>query len=72
MKNLIKKIKYFLQFFVISLFLLIFKLLGLKISRLISKKILTFVGPLFRSNKMTTANISLAFSKKDINFKKLL
>ena len=70
MKNLIKKIKYFLQFFVISLFLLIFKLLGLKISRLISKKILTFVGPLFRSNVMITANISLAFSEKDENFKK--
>ena len=70
MINLIKKIKYFLQFFVISLFLLIFKLLGLKISRLISKKILTFVGPLFRSNVMITANISLAFSEKDENFKK--
>ena len=70
MINLIKKIKYFLQFFFISLFLLIFKLLGLKISRLISKKILTFVGPLFRSNVMITANISLAFSEKDENFKK--
>ncbi|MFL2891646.1 MAG: lysophospholipid acyltransferase family protein [Candidatus Pelagibacter sp.] len=70
MINLIKKIKYFLQFFVISLFLLIFKLLGLKISRLISKKILTFIGPLFRSNVMTKANIDLAFSGKDENFKK--
>ena len=70
MKNLIKKIKYFLQFFVISLFLLIFKLLGLKISRLISKKILIFIGPLFRSNVMTKANIDLAFSEKDENFKK--
>ena len=70
MINLIKKIKYFLQFFVISLLLLVFKLLGLKISRLISKKILTFVGPLFRSNVMITANISLAFSEKDENFKK--
>ena len=69
MINLIKKIKYFLQFFVISLFLLIFKLLGLKISRLISKKILTFIGPLFRSNVMTKANIDLAFSEKDQNFK---
>ncbi len=70
MINLIKKIKYFLQFFVISLFLLIFKLLGLKISRLISKKIFTFIGPFFRSNVMTTINIGLAFSDKDENFKK--
>ena len=70
MINLIKKIKYFLQFFVISLFLLIFKLFGLKISRLISKKILIFIGPLFRSNVMTKANIDLAFSEKDENFKK--
>ena len=70
MINLIKKIKYFLQFFVISLFLLIFKLLGLKISRLISKKILTFIGPFFRPNVMTKANIDLAFSEKDENFKK--
>ena len=69
MINLIKKIKYFLQFFVISLLLLVFKLLGLKISRLISKKILTFIGPLFRSNVMTKANIDLAFSEKDQNFK---
>ena len=70
MINLIKKIKYFLQFFVISLLLLVFKLLGLKISRLISKKILTFIGPLFRPNVITKANIDLAFSEKDENFKK--
>lgn len=70
MINLIKIIKYFLQFVIISLLLLLFKILGLKISRFISAKIFTFIGPFFRSNIITLANIDRAFPEKDKNFKK--
>ena len=70
MINLIKTIKYFLQFVIISLLLLLFKILGLKISRFISAKIFTFIGPFFRSNIITLANIDRAFPEKDKNFKK--
>ena len=70
MINLIKIIKYFLQFVIISLLLLLFKILGLKISRFISAKIFTFIGPFFRSNIITLANIDRAFPGKDKNFKK--
>ena len=70
MINLINKFKYFLQFVIISLLLLIFKLVGLNFSRSISKKILFLLGPLFRSNKITKSNISIAFPKEKENFKK--
>lgn len=70
MINLIKIIKYFLQFVIIALLLLLFKILGLKISRFISAKIFTFIGPFFRSNIITLANIDRAFPEKDKNFKK--
>jgi KDO2-lipid IV(A) lauroyltransferase len=70
MINLIKIIKYFLQFVIISLLLLLYKILGLKISRFISAKIFTFIGPFFRSNITTLANIDRAFPGKDKNFKK--
>ena len=70
MINLIKIIKYFLQFVIISLLLLLYKILGLKISRFISAKIFTFIGPFFRSNIITLANIDRAFPEKDKNFKK--
>ena len=70
MINLVNKFKYFLQFVIISLLLLIFKLVGLNYSRSISKKILFLLGPLFRSNKITKSNISIAFPKENENFKK--
>ena len=70
MINSIKIIKYFLQFVVISFLLLVFKALGLKISRFISGKIFTLIGPLFRSDIITNTNISQAFPREDEEFKK--
>ena len=70
MKNLIDKIIYFLQFIIISIFLLLFKLLGLNISRYISGKILSIIGPIFRSKIITLKNIDQAFPEKNENFKK--
>ena len=62
--------KYFLQFVVISFLLLLFKALGLKISRFISGKIFTLIGPFFRTDIITKANISQAFPKEDEEFNK--
>ncbi len=64
------KVKYLLQFIFILLFLLIFRLLGLNISRYLSGKILSFLGPFFRSNIITLNNINQAFPEKDGNSKK--
>ena len=69
MKNLINKIIYFLQFIIILIFLLLFKLLGLNISRYISGRILSILGPIFRSKIITLKNINQAFPGKDENFK---
>ena len=56
-------IKYFLQFIIIITLLLIYKILGLKYSSLLSGKIFTFIGPLFRSNKISHSNLEIAFPK---------
>ena len=54
-------IKYFLQFLIIVILFLIFKIIGLKNSTYISGKLFNFFGPLFRSNKICHKNLSLAF-----------
>jgi KDO2-lipid IV(A) lauroyltransferase len=54
-------IKYFLQFIAITFLFSIFKLLGIKISSLLSGKLLALIGPLFRSKKICISNLSIAF-----------
>ncbi len=56
-------IKYFIQFLIIIFFLLIFKLIGIKYSTIISGKIFEIIGPLFRSNKISYLNLSKAIPK---------
>ena len=64
-----KLIKYFIQStFVIFLFLL-FKTLGLKLSKVFSSFIFKTFGPLFRSKKISYSNLSIAFPKIDENEK---
>ena len=70
MTNLTKKIKYLFQSIAILLLFSLFKLLGLKNSRLFASKIFVFFGPLFRSNVKTKTNIEIAFPNTDENFKK--
>jgi len=70
MKKLINNFKYFLQFLIISFLLILFKLFGLKISRLISKRILSSLGPFFRSKKIIMTNINYVFPNENENFKK--
>mgnify|MGYP001459546833 FL=1 len=56
-----KKIRYFLQFLgIISLFI-VFKIIGLTLSRIFSGYLLSLLGPLFRSKKIIHSNLLIAF-----------
>jgi Kdo2-lipid IVA lauroyltransferase/acyltransferase len=65
-----KLIKYFLQFLIIGFLLIIFKIIGLKLSRIIGSKLFSIFGSYFRSKMIIEKNISFAFSKSDKKFKK--
>ena len=54
-------IKYFLQFLVILILFLIFKILGLKLASKISSQIISYIGPFFRSKKIIESNIRKAY-----------
>ena len=56
-----KSIKYFIQFLIISILFIMFKILGLKYASYISGKIISFVGPFFRSKNLIKSNILKAF-----------
>ena len=60
-----KIIKYFLQFLIVLIFFMIFKILGLKNASNFSGKIVSIIGPIFRSKKIIEANILRAIP--DIN-----
>ncbi len=70
MINLTKKIKYLFQSTLILSLFFLFKLLGLKNSRLFASKISVFFGPLFRSTTTTISNIKRAFPDSNQDFKK--
>ena len=65
-----KNIKYFLEFIFIIILFLIFKLIGLKLSRILASYLFVILGPLFRSKKTIYSNISLAFPNSEENLKK--
>ena len=58
-------LKYFFQSLIIILFLSIFKLIGSKYSTILSGKIFELIGPIFRSNKISSSNLSLALTELD-------
>jgi len=58
-------LKYFFQSLIIILFLSIFKLIGSKYSTILSGKIFELIGPIFRSNKISSSNLSLALPELD-------
>ena len=60
-----KNIKYFTQFIFLLLLFGMFKILGLRLSLLISSFIFTKIGPIFRSNKISEVNLSYAFKNID-------
>ena len=51
-------------------FFVIFKILGLKLSSIISSNIFILFGPIFRSNKIVFSNLKIAFPDIDENQKK--
>ena len=65
-----KHIKYFIQFIIIIFLFLIFRFVGLKNSRLISSFIFKRLGSIFRSNKISLNNLSIAFPNLSENEKK--
>ncbi len=56
-----KLIKYIIEFLIIMILFLIFKIVGLKVSQNISSFIFKNFGSLFRSKKTSYANLSIAF-----------
>ncbi len=52
-----KLIKYFMQFLIISILFVIFKVLGLHFSSYLSGKLISFIGPFFRSKNLIKSNI---------------
>jgi len=60
-----KLFKYFFQFFSISILLIFFKIVGLRLSRIIAGKLFLIFGPYFRSKKIIERNISNVFSNND-------
>ena len=55
-----KQIKYFLKYIIILFLFIIFKILGLKYSSILSGYILKIFGPIFRSKKISYSNLSNA------------
>ena len=62
-----KSIKYFIQFLIISILFLIFKILGLSYASYISGRIVSFIGPSFRSKNLIRSNILKAFPDLKLN-----
>ena len=56
-------IRYFFQFLIVATLFLIFRIIGIKYSRILSGKIFEILGPLFRSNKISYLNLSRAIPK---------
>jgi len=62
-----KSIKYFIQFLIIFILFLLFKVLGLKFASYISGKIVSLIGPFFRSKKIIRSNILKALPNSNEN-----
>ena len=62
-----KSIKYFIQFLIIIIFFLIFKILGMKSASYFSGKIVSYIGPLFRSKELIKLNLLRALPNLDSN-----
>ena len=65
-----KIIRYFLEFFIVMIFFIIFKIIGLKLSSNLGEIIGKYFGPLFRKKTIAKKNILIAFpnfNEKSIN-----
>ena len=55
-----KSIKYFLQFLIILILFVMFRILGLKLASYVSSKLFSLIGPFFRSKELIKSNIKKA------------
>ena len=62
-------IKYFLQFIIVIVLFLIFKILGVRFSSFLGGKLFQIIGPAFRSKEIINNNIKRAFP--DLNSKEI-
>jgi len=60
-QGFMKIIKYLIQFIIICVFYVIFKIIGVKLSSFLSGKLFEIIGPIFRSKKIVNNNIKKAF-----------
>ena len=60
-QKFIKIIKYLIQFIIICIFYVIFKIIGVKLSSYLSGKLFEIIGPIFRSKEIINNNIKKAF-----------
>ena len=67
-----KSLRYFIQFFFLTLLLLFFKIIGLKLSRILASKLFVKLGPIFKSQLIINKNIKIAFPHKDQEFCNLI
>ena len=68
-QKFMKIIKYLIQFIIIFILYVIFKIIGVKLSSFLSGKLFEIIGPIFRSKKIINNNIKKAFP--DYNSKEL-
>ncbi len=61
------QIKYFIQFIFIYLLFILFKLIGIKLASNLSSKIITLIGPFFRSKNIISSNILKALPNLNQN-----
>ena len=62
-----KLIKHFIQFLIISILFIIFKIIGLNLASQLSGKIVSLIGPFFRSKNIIRSNILKALPNLDKN-----
>jgi Kdo2-lipid IVA lauroyltransferase/acyltransferase len=60
-------LKYFFQFFIIIVFFFIFKIIGIKYASNLSSKIISLIGPFFRSKKIIESNLLKAIPNLSLN-----
>ena len=60
-----KSIKYFIQFLIILILFILFRILGLRYASYISSKIISYVGPFFRSKDLIRSNLLKALPNLD-------
>jgi len=67
-----KHIKYFIQFLFISCLIILFMIIGIKLSRVVASKLFSIFGPFFRPKKIIEKNILFAFHQSDKEFQKII